>query len=1649
MEPVNLNTQGQVQPDTINLAGTPMSIVPDIDVAQTRATKASHGLQNVNGKSQEDWFKGFMQGQENDLRNESATEANFMKLQEKQQYVQSVASRYPDAASLAADKVTMAKITGVPAPTDPETVIEQYFAGEYLKPMWNISDQFNRGTFLPQAIKDDPQGVQKEIDSHQDILSRQQYFQTGYEKAMQAQSNQGVTGKALELGRDYFPLFPNQIYQEAKLRGWSGSMYLDKPLGDALKATGEDFYRLPWDQAKAKFDQAMVSLPPELAIKFASYMVGMPADAIEQENAAEVLNLAGDITMVGSLMRIALKTPVKAVMNLNKGTVTPADVNAVAAGAQGNLAEAAAQKVAGNSMAKMTGNPNPVKEAVEALPDSFRQDTEYYRTNPGRSGQEIANRVAEDTAASATNFQDAVQGAMKINRTPAFTANQDVAKLAVNQLSGRFKGINSSVLNQMDPVVTYYGDSNRYTVGIPLGDADAELFRNKKQAESFVRTQLNKLSTATIEKSGNGYYVNVTANLDEGMNMMWDTAHDIPGAFSGPASKGERKGTQVPYLMDPVTGLLSDRIGNVVKAFSNSFGGKFDWRSPEETLSPEENQARKIATFGPHKLMEMFQDNNKIIMEGNTKDLKRVQVFNQSMPDPVDPTIKGAYFKGIPELEQHFQQSIGRQPTDKEIRAYFAVKNNYEMERSLMSMMEIRNKSRNGIQQWQISRLGEGTAKSNPVISSDWFDARSIDSLPRDGEPMLVNLDGRHHVVATDRWNETSRASADEKIKNGEARILELWNRNTKPLHSYSENINPESEPRYVLTDRSNTKQLDINSQVTRRGGGHLIPEYGYYIKKADTYLEPTNDKWIYRGDITVSAARNEAEAKEAAAHLNVIHEHMVAGDEAGARKYMQDTGIMGMDFDKDILRRYQAKFKPLSGPEPYQVVPVNKTIPDIDNSLEQRLRTLDGKSGMVDGTKHGNLSRTATVAFNEQRDAYELHTLENHGTPSNPLWSYQPAKLLDPMDSLNRSMSRLANSYYMDDYRNYAAQHWLQTFTPWLKLSQDDIRRAPLYAFYKAEWRDAAPAQVKLLGESNRKKAIDFLGTPNAFQAMTNTVGDSLMNSIYRNQGGKYLPFTELARTKDPLQVIRGLTFDLKLGLGALPTFWTQFTAHSNIFAIAPKQSASAAMGTLFHQWARVNPEIIDELDRRASSGQHIRGMLGMQTWKPGQFKEAWETLHQTSFSEVGSEHAMLDSMLQDRGISTAMDGLRYWGRTAFREGAQSVRNTAWYSAYLEHREANPVGSLSRTDKQSILDRASMLDHDMNRASNSAMNSGIMSVPAQFYTYARNLSEMFYGKRLTTAEKARLFGVNAALWGLPAGGIGLLGMPLGDWFRKQAESGNLPGGAYTPGENVGSTAVYDGLLTVLGAHITGKGNFQAGQTYDFSKFGVKGWDPLNNFLDSDKGMWDFIGGASYSTISNTAYRSHNFLADMADLLHGGDKFKFTTQDVADLFKESSGFSGAWKLYMGLAHHIRMSNNNTPLGNESTSDALLSYFTGLIPTEVADIDTHRQILQDRTSYTNYVTSQASRNFNLALISKRDGDEDAYIQYMKKGNAWMASTMFPPDKRMSELHSIFSRKDNLIDSINWQLTNQNVPENKTQIELDRAKTIQNLKTQRAQ
>lgn len=1714
MDPISLNPYQNTQPanQTINLdTGVAPPVTPTPDQAQNKAAKATFALGDTMGKDQNEFYSDFMNGQEKNVRQQAAATVTQRNLTNRSQNVRQ---------ALADPNLTPEALHNLivkPMMSDPKSVIEDQFAKTFTSPAVNLADPWNFGTLMPQAMQVMPQAVQEAKSEADTNLAWREYINDRTSKSQQLYNQQSTFGWAADQLKSYIPL-----YTEYKLRGWTGQIDWTNWLGDALNHQRIDLMRMPYGERKAKFDEIMDNLEknnPGLAVMFGHAMDSMSRDQIEKMNISSGLNLATDATVISPLAKGAVGAVTKGVTlhtfaknamadaaraadlvnradtamadkygfmygvsremaKSGLGNLTMWDVKAAAAAGQGNLAQSAVQQISRNIALERAGLVNPEEIVKQGMFTYFKTDANFMRTTAGNMGQDIANRISDNIVKSGIDLIKTVNNLQRVQRTPILVADQAVADLMKEQIKRRYSGPNSQVFGVGDPV--WDAAVNRYQAPGYIGTQDGEMFNSPTQAMSAAemngwfsrRTAGGKFTKSTqlykdfsIEQEGNGWYIKAMLPVDETENGLRDALIKMPNAWAGSASKEVRGGTGIPYLLDPLTGKASTRVWDVLQAYANSGFGKAGLRSPEETLSPVENEQRKIATFGASRLMEMFQPNNAIIKAGNTKAFKRLLTYAQSQIDPDVPEQSGVFYKGLADFKDAFQSVNTRLPTDKETEAYFAHKTNYEMERALRSLGMMRNKSRVGVMEYQIKGL-DATGK---LISSPYFDAIPIDKLPQDGNSVYVRTADRHFTLPSSNINSKVYRELMDQVDSGKAKVLKIWNREQQPLNEFAgDKMKEGSMPLYVVTDNTSYRPLQFENQVPRRGGGHWIYEYDHYLKQANVKYDPDGEQHLYLGDTTAMPFQLRALGEKVGDHLNTIREHLKAGNESAARDYTNKWGVAGLDFDKDIHPWFKSSRGPggelmparLNLTEPFRMVSANKKLIDIDDSISKRYENF------LDATRTANPSQQFQIEFTGKRDAWDLHTIDDKGSWNNPVFQYRPAKLMDPIDALNRGMAKISNSTFMDDYKYMATEHWLQTFMPWIDAkSTDEIRHAPFAWFNKPDlWRKDAPPNVVMLGNSNRKKVQDFIGQPSAMKNAFNDIQSAIWDRMYKSGiRTSMIPYEALSLSKDPIAFTRSMVADAKLGLFSIPAFWMQMSAFSNIAAINPSQAAGATLGALFHQWARLAPQHLEHLDSVAAHGM-LNWMPSMTKWQSGQLKESIELMVKSGFSTVGSEHAMFDSMLKDRGVSTAFDFVRYWGRTAFREGAQFVRSGAFHSAYLEFRAENPTGALSRADEAWILNRASLLDHDMNRASNSALNTGAMSFMTQFYNYARNLAEDMYGKRLTWQEKARLFTINGTLWGIPAGAVGLYGLPIGDQLRKYSEKYLK----YVPGWSLAESIPMEGVLSALGAYITGKGDTQAGTWYDFSKFGVKNWDPINNFIDTDKSFLDFMGGATFSTAKNTILRSSNFLTDMHHLITGNtDKYPVKAQDFADLFKEVSSFSYAWKAIMAMNTHTYLSNNATALdSNVSTSDALIRYFTGLVPVNVSDITTNRQILGDqgsgasvlgryvpglasREAFINDMKSRIGRNFNLATLAARNEDLDGYQDYMTKIQTLFATMNLPPKERQNIMNELIKRQGmDLVQSLDKQLSTKDVPEDQMMSELERYSKTEILRRKRA-
>lgn len=1776
---INL-TPPDTEADKINVALGQQPQQNSPEVAEIQGAKAHFGLGQTLNQSLEETYNGVLKD-EPGYRGFAAATVNYNRVQDQKKLISQVAEQYPDAETLARDKVMMSKITGVPPEIDPRSVIEEYTAGKYLAPYMDLSRPWVSGSFMNDAMRIQPEQTQEDFDTGHKIIDYIEYAKSKALQAEQKLKEQSYLGR----GVDFLKMMW-QPYMEAKLRGLSDAKWYDGFFGTQLNEARIALYDKGYEGFKNEVDRIGSKLEsdnPALAVFWYNAVSGLSRSEIAGLNLQTPMMVLdaegfakGGISLLKALaLRNATRTAVRdaavgaleadgrtPVQRFNdavkswKGrvsdipqTTVPTEVskniNVTASEALGDLEEAATQKLKFNIYQKSQGTNNVLNELTEALPTGMKLDAPDIRANPSTvGGRELANRTADRLTRQDVEFNDALQNIWRIMPAPALEASENLARLAVQEQAGKYAGANSTLLDWGN--ITLEPKSNTLHYPIAIGHQDGRLFLSPEEAlgqadlhewpmqrpeTTLVKQMEDKLVTLTkrihdgqgelgkapamdagtedlnrwydkekalnglkaewqvtknvlghlyvnpkdnvaipaskgyelkphITQQGTGYYLEAWVPLQMTHDSVRSKLLQYPEKYAGPVQslkafftgKGatKRQGTMMPWIEDPATGQPSQRLRDLITNFGPTENINLTRiRSPEETLSPAENDARKITTFGPSKLLELFQEDAKIIGSLNKREadgLNRLMLKNQPALDPITKR-PGVSYRSPLEFETEYRRLIDRNgPTEKQVEAYFAYTSSIAREHALMTLGTLRNKWRNGV----VSNTVSTVNSEGRVLKSAKFDGTLMDSLPTNGTTFInYGHKGTEKIVDAGKMGPKIAKQVQKDFEEGKVKVIRVWDTDLPTLRDFSDKIKPGSRIEYVITGNSEHtfEPINFRDQIPRLGGGHLIPNYEWYMKIAKMVTDPVTGITHYIGDATAMPFRNHALGQRVAEHLTNISRMLAVNDENGARA--MHGGAFGMNFDRDILRRFTAQGVNPADWTPGQkfyMVPRDRTLMDIPNTIREDVEAAGGK--FRDGTTHGNPARSNQIRFTQHRDAYDLHTIEDTGTIRNPNYQYRPIEdfqgFLDPIDSMNRGITSIVNSLFMDEYRYMAVEHWLQTaiernaFDDGVKIA--DVRRAPYWAFADAPLKSALDPMVRNVLESNRQKIRDFISTPSAVDAALNDLTTKLADSIY-NKGplglkalgggkGAILPLAAIPYTKNPLQAIRSLTVHAKLGLFSIPQMFVQGTAVSNVFAISPRSAAAAGIGTLLFEWSRfVSPQMMETLDKYATR----LVMPGFHQWQPGWWKEAAEILHtRTGFSKVAGEHAVADSALTTNPISNWTDFIKYWGQTAFREGAQTVRMSAWFTAYMEWRQANPTKVMSRIDRDSIIGRASDLDHNMSRASNSALNSGVMSWPGMFYTYARNLSEMFYGKRLTVGEKARLFAVNSLLWGAPAGGIGLAGFPVGDWIRKKAEEAG-----YRAGDGYWSY-VMEGLPAAITAMITGKGDMSKGNWYNFSRFGVKGYDPLLDLADNDKTIYDIIGGAPYSLVANSWKHSSGFRHAMWDLITlNPNRYQFTGADFADLFKEAASFSYGWKAYMAVTTGAWLSNNDTVLQNNiSSSDAIWRALTGTTDVRISDVGVVRAIDGDRKEFLNKATSLYAKNYHRALLALQNGDTTQHENYMKQAMLWLMQQDLTSANRAKIIHEINQQNLPLIDKLNRDLSFKNVPESEAGTQLER-------------
>lgn len=1676
----NSQPQGQLELDV----GNPNYLLDPV-ATRDRAFKASYGLAATPAATDQAAVEqGIASGQENQLREQHAATINSDTEKNRNQVItQAIAQKN---APLTDDDMKWINGTKeLTQYTDPNSVWEYSYANAYTSSLDSFAQKNTDTNFwniAKFAFNDDVEAAKYwgsiTNAQHNYIISKLQNVNSQV-------SGQTWSDFLLDFGKIAFPIF--NPYNEIKSRGnVPGVPVLEGSLAANLEKQRGVLNNMPWNEFTKTVDgiaDGLSSDNPQMAMMVLSSLLGQDKTSY----AFNQLNTIGHAMEIGPILKIG-QTAYNKIALLNQirkavNTVVTANTNPEATAANilasvGDTKAAAIEEASHTIAADIQGSTTPTQRALEMVPRWLRWDKKNIAEDSS-TAQTTKNIILDDYDKSESRILNVLATVLRPVRVPLQYATKQVLDLISQDTFKNYKGPSNSIIRLADPLLDPV--ANEYNVTGWVGKEGGKFFETDWEAANYARhyglkpsfdenqlanldakiTDLKQQIKLGPEMDADTAELNRVYALDKQLADLEKIRAEVstPGGYKI-GQHGLGFYIEVNRPLNETSSIIRDFIANPSRPTSVS---PRSWtryipflhkaRTSEDTLSLEMNEIRKAAVYPVSVMMKLMHEEGKEIIglgsavrwdpfSGIRSRVPMLKKFGieandewSAFRDVLDYTQKNATdFHTIEDLNHFYTTNFNRLASEREIRAYFAVKRWSEYDRILREIGMHRFKSRLGAETHQV--ITQDAAGNE--FRSPQFDGVVRQTFPKSGSGNVLimgdNIDSSE-VKNIQRMSRSEKDKWDDQLSKTGQKVIELFDPERRPFAEFHKDGGANIQ--FVVTKNSETSPLTWE-QVNRTEGGHFVYDYENYIKQAivrSEYIDGVRTH-RYEGDMTLHGVPVRAMGEDYVKVLNPIRELMQAGNNDSAKALFERSNLPYTwkefsswfhSYKDETGKTVPARFNLT---EPFQVVPRNRSIIEMDSALADRYSGFNKfikKGNFVDNTREGSLARNFQIEFTGQRDATEFRALQNAGTPNNPVYSLVDAAKIDPLQIINRGMGSISRSSLMDDYKIAAVESWIKEAAPHLQpragAEQSDIFAAPFYYFKTADgpdsFRKGSGRDVVNDLLTNRFKINQLVGMPSFNDTLLHAASQRLADMAYGagHPNAALIPPWLYSKAKDPWGLMRSITFNSYLGVFAIPQLFVQMASYANIAALEPRYAAVGTYAALLHQFSRVNHteawhSLLDDFATKLN-------VPGLPNWKPGEFREAMQAADRTGFFNVAGEYAPLNTIGKASPITSSGQNFLYWGQTPFREGERATRMGAWYTAFKLYRDENPTGPITNAELQRILQKADLLYGNMSSASNSFLHTGFLSTFAQFYTYTLRTGEIFFSKRIgetvmdRALTRARLIGFNAALFGLPMG-FGVTGLPVADYLRQEfLENANQDSWynpmkylrkatgtdqVYQQGANKFVDAIMNGIPQVLLGQITGS-EYNVGPRY-----GQQGFTNILNILKGDNGFLSMGLGASGSFVANTFNNSQGFFKAFYDLVQGkGSENPMTVDDVIDVVKEFQGPDRAKRALVAMATGQWISRNYQNISDVSKLEALGLLISGLDPMDsviARDVTVNYKAQNDQWEQA---IKKANEYWNKALLSVEAGQDEAADTYYQKASHIMEWAQVPVQKMTSALN----------------------------------------------
>ena len=577
-------------------------------------------------------------------------------------------------------------------------------------------------------------------------------------------------------------------------------------------------------------------------------------------------------------------------------------------------------------------------------------------------------------------------------------------------------------------------------------------------------------------------------------------------------------------------------------------------------------------------------------------------------------------------------------------------------------------------------------------------------------------------------------------------------------------------------------------------------------------------------------------------------------------------------------------------------------------------------------------------------------------------------AETVDPWETTNVALSNISRMSSLAGYKANVLERFAKTYGEHLKLRQ--LENATPSEMIRADVADNVAPRLARQIRAEQAAVSRILNFETDFEKRTKHATRELAEWVLGDARGGAREmghdFVYWLSKNNPVNFLRGLAFDAKLGLFNAGQFVLQSSTMAASIALSPVHGFKGFAGALPMYSYMLSKGSESVLDKLAKNG----------AWKVAafeseqEFKDFARFMNRSGFMDVSSTHLSVNDFRPNRvfGATSKIDGVRQMGRAFFYGAEQFNRATAGRIAWEELKEAG-VQAGSAEFRERFIGLADDYSFNMTHESSAAFQKGLWSVPTQFWAYNIRMMDTMFGNRFTHQQKARLIFSQLAMFG--AGGVPVVDAVV-DYAKKQSG---------TPIETGSIASVFDrglldnGIAAITGADVRvgerlGTGPFLTNLAKDIFGMGEYG----------EKSPIEALGGATFS-ISMAGGKTIADAVKYSMAETGADQGYAITKD--NLLKMASNISTVSNLTKAMAlynYGIFKSNKGAVQVTDLPSADAFAVAMGMRPQEVDNAALMLDFTKNRDEVIKDASTQV-RNWRIEAFNV----PDKYEENMKKVN----------------------------------------------------------------